>query len=316
MVLKVRFLKILFELRKLVKGGGFDHRNTLLLTGSPRSGTTWLAQIFHKAGGSCLINEPLSLGIPFVRQAGLEWRTYLKPNEINYKVFNLITGIFSGKYIGSVSLGLNSPSRMLNAKALILKSIRANRLIPWLLKNKINSKPIVYILRHPLAVVSSQLRHPHMGKPKQIPKFDRLFIMRNLPHLTYLLDKLSTEEEFRTLTWCIDQYVPLTCKSSDKLITVFYEKLIRDSETELHRILSHIGMSITKKHIKALNSPSPEARSWSANHRQATFEERIGIWKEHLTKGQVAHILDIVNAFQIKGYSERVEPDFSNICVG
>lgn len=55
----------------------FKAAETILLTSSPRSGSTWVGSMLAAARGVCLMIEPLRLNVPGVREAGCSWRTYV-----------------------------------------------------------------------------------------------------------------------------------------------------------------------------------------------------------------------------------------------
>ena len=49
-------------------------------------------------------------------------------------------------------------NNLLDTKQWIVKFCRANRMLPWMVEH-LDIRPPIYLLRHPCAVVSSQLRH-------------------------------------------------------------------------------------------------------------------------------------------------------------
>ena len=73
------------NLQKLFLSSRFfscDIEETVLLAGSPRSGTTWLLEVLAYANGYRAQNEAIELSrYQAAQKAGLEWRTYLGSKE-------------------------------------------------------------------------------------------------------------------------------------------------------------------------------------------------------------------------------------------
>jgi LPS sulfotransferase NodH len=57
-----------------------DLRDTIVVTGSPRSGTTWLLELLRALPGYKALNEPLMYE-EARHELGFSWRTYLNPKE-------------------------------------------------------------------------------------------------------------------------------------------------------------------------------------------------------------------------------------------
>ena len=56
--------------------------DTIVVAGSPRSGTTWLAELLRRLPGYKFLNEPLLLpNNPAAQEVGFEWRTHIAPTE-------------------------------------------------------------------------------------------------------------------------------------------------------------------------------------------------------------------------------------------
>jgi len=77
------FTKIIQCLDKTIfNNKKFDIKNTLVITGSPRSGTTWLMEILRVIPGYTSLFEPLNpIYFPESFETGFRSRTYLSPNK-------------------------------------------------------------------------------------------------------------------------------------------------------------------------------------------------------------------------------------------
>lgn len=160
----------------------YDTADTILLTGSPRSGTTWLGVILSISKGYAMITEPFHLSTPGLREAGFSWRTYVDPNSPWPSGKRVVGAILSGKNLNPGMLRDNSLMQLLLSKRLVIKSVRANRLLPWI-DQHYQLRGIVLIIRHPCAVVASQMAHPLFPQVHNIPDWDLYYVEHNLPHL-------------------------------------------------------------------------------------------------------------------------------------
>lgn len=292
----------------------FDPANTVLLTGTPRSGTTWLGEVFAASPEHCLIMEPLDLKMPGLRAAGFSPRTYIDPGAEWPEGRAIFEDLFRGKGVTLKLLGRNR-QKVLSAKGLVIKAIRANRLLPWLARH-FAIRGMIHIIRHPCAVVSSQMAHPEMGVWDRVRSFDRQYIEHRLPDVLSFANTLKTEEEFRALTWCLDQHAPLAASDSSGWIRISYETLVAGGEAELRRLFSALGLTVPPKTVSLLRENSSQVQSFSVDHTQASVEERLGIWKRRLDRDQVARILAVVEACGISGFGDGVMPAADQIGVG
>ena len=222
--------------------------------------------------------------------------------------------IFCGKNMPVETFYDSSYADLFLSKAFVIKCIRANRLLPWIIKH-FQLKGIIYLIRHPCAVISSQLLHHSFSENKRIFDHDQEFVEQNLPDLVPFLKALNTEEEWRAVMWSLDQYVPLKYAKRHDYMLLSYEKVVMDGLSELQRICSFLQLPMSDKSIGQLRVPSREAMGWSANHLTASVEERLLGWKYRLDKNQIERILAVVEAFGIQGFSDEVVPDVDSIKV-
>lgn len=290
---------------------GFDMANTVLLTGSPRSGTTWMGQVLSASREHCLIPEPLHLKMPGLREAGFSWRVYVDPDSEWPEGAAVFEDLFRGKGI-TVKLLYRNGRKVASCRGLVIKAVRANRLLPWLAR-RFALQGMILLIRHPCAVVSSQMAHAQMGLWDRVQDFDREYLERRLPHLLPFAARLKTEEEFRALTWSLDQHAPLAASDSAGWTRVSYEVLVAEGGAELRRLCSALGMRVSPEAVTMLAENSWQAQGFSADHTRASVEERLGVWKRRLDGDQVARILAVVEACGIRGFSDELMPVWDRI---
>lgn len=290
----------------------FDMANTVLLTGSPRSGTTWLGQVLSASPGYCLVTEPLHPKMPGLREAGFSWRIYVDPDAEWPEGRAIFERLFRGRGVTLKLLHRNWRS-LPSARGLILKAVRANRLLPWL-SGRFPIRGTILLIRHPCAAVSSQMAY-RMGRSTRVQDFNRDYLERRLPHVIPFANTLRTEEEFRALLWCCDQHAPLAAPEPTGWVRVSYEKLVAEGEPELRNVFSAVGLSVSADVLARFQANSFQAQDFSVDHTRASVEERLGVWKRRLDQGQIERILAVVEACGIRGFSEDVIPDYDRIGV-
>ena len=143
-----------------------DLRDTIVVTGSPRSGTTWLSELFRELPGYKMLNEPLNLNSSVLARDvdRLEWRTHLLPETAAPEVEDLLHRALTGRvaaphmwrFRASTAVGRLVETVM--NRNLVVKLIRAGRMLPWFSK-RFPVRTIVSIFRHPCAVVASQMNY-------------------------------------------------------------------------------------------------------------------------------------------------------------
>lgn len=137
-----------------------DHRYTIFVAGTGRSGTTWLANILNFRNEFRYIFEPFDAGRVEL-WIGLSSIQYLQPDEIDNRYLHAATAIVSGRYRSRWTDAFN---RRIISRRRLVKAIRANLLLRWLHAN-FPGIPIILLLRHPCAVVNSWL---HLDWPPSI----------------------------------------------------------------------------------------------------------------------------------------------------
>lgn len=165
LILKYSFSKIVTApiLSYLSKLGNIiqPQRNVkpILISGSPRGGTTWIAESIAKAIGSKrILWEPLQEGN--IHKKGLNFgkRPFITDeiiSERQRKFFDdLLEARFSNAHTVRLRENFGNAIQLLSSKRLVIKFVRGNGVLGWLAKEYKLPKPLV-IIRHPCAVISS-----------------------------------------------------------------------------------------------------------------------------------------------------------------
>jgi hypothetical protein len=288
----------------------------ILIFGNSRGGTTILAELFLNRNRA-VIWEPLMpnalkyYNADFVGNLGNI--PYIAPEVFWSDANDFFTKLFGGIYLSSAMFKYNlKDNDYWNPNQVIMKFCRGNALLPWLCNN-FDIKPI-YLIRHPLAVVSSQLQHMNFRGYKvhadtmsyQNGKYLKLFEM----YRDQIRNIRSIEEMF-AVWWCLSNAGPLIINEANrKWITVSYEMLIKQPEFEYERVTSHTGNSFSSDYLLKLKRPSASS---IAGFKDFEKGNQLSVWRNHLSRGQIKLILNKVYQFGFTMYSDKSEPDYTKL---
>jgi hypothetical protein len=342
-------IKIIQHLDKIIfNSKKFEIKDTIVLTGSPRSGTTLLMEILGVIPGYKGLFEPLNpVYFPEAAKLGFQSRTYLPPNENWLKGEKYLRKIFTGDLVYDSSwlekgdyakqnfnsivssyLDQLKPEKLMHqllGNKLIVKFVRLNRMLPWVAE-RFQLHSMILIIRHPCAVVASRFKpgqkllpgvSPNV-KPFPTPKelFDEASKIEGLDNgLLNRLKEIKTREEIIATSWCLDNYVPLSSPKPCPWTVVIYERLIKDGEKEITRLFKEIGeKNIPRSAFRRLKIPSYVTQK--NDHKIVTkVDVQLSKWKKSLSEKQIERILSIVSAFGLDFYTKDLEPDYGNIFI-
>lgn len=268
-----------------------DLRRTLLLAGSGRSGSTWLAEAITRGGRYRLMFEP------FHPEEGplaahLLAGQYVDPSSRDPALLDGARAILTGRVRHRRVDSLNTcrfPDRRL------IKDNSCTNLVPWLVE-QFPDVPIVYLLRHPFAVANSRTRlgwrpllrdfsaqtaiweGPFAGRRDELAKFGR------------------TENMFlrHVLSWCLENAIPLQLPPGAMHI-VFYERAALDPEGEFARLTAFLG-----EEGRALPEDlgKASATTWRSAKATAVDASRsVNEWQHTIDEGHRRDALAILEAF-------------------
>ena len=305
-------------IKKLLYSDSYHIEDTIILTSSPRSGSSWLAEAWKNLGYD-LINEPLFLTrYPDSVKAGYDWRTFIPPNEKDSLRYNYMNQVLTGQ-AGYVNLtkdfkGLFPTPKQFRKRKLFIKFVRANRLLSWL-TNSFNVRGSILLVRHPCAVVSSQIA---MGErensawkyysadqtnPKQLYGGDLPSSI--IDKYENALGKVKSRAGHLAVVWSFDNLMPLRLYPAHHAVIVSYETLLGNATKELARIYKELGGD--EKKVQALNLDTPSLTA-SPDYRQGNAAKQLTKWKDQLTSSEIDEILAVVHEFDINWYTDDILP--------
>lgn len=272
--------------------------DSFILAGSGRSGTTWISAIIAANPNTRVVFEPFD-GRRVPEARNLPLRPYARPDG-NYPEWH--------HFVKQVLLGNieNEWTKRQNhrwwATRRLVKAIRANLMLGWISKQF--DVPIVFMTRHPCAVVSSRMKlkwDSHLDVFVEQPELVEDYLD---PFMT-LINGAKSEIEKHTIMWCVENLIPLSQMQANNWLFCTYEGLVAEPEAEAKRILNGLGIRQTQFNQKAIYRVSQVSRPDSAiaNERNPLTE-----WQKHLSAAEVKTIIDLVQAFRIGLYDEDIYP--------
>ncbi|MFW6023540.1 MAG: hypothetical protein ACOC9O_02230 [Myxococcota bacterium] len=286
--------------------------DALTIAGVPRGGTTWLAELLGSMPGTTTLWEPLRRGVR-ATPLGFGWRPHI-PEDVEWPAAEqLFRDLWTGRCLHPELLpGVTGP-QLLRTRRWLLKFCRLNRLLPWL-TNRLPIRPPILLVRHPCAVVASQLR---FGAWDHVPS--RYRIPQTPYHEVYerwhdILHSLSTREEVLAATWCLDHWFPLTHPRHDRSwIGCSYEALALNPTEELQRLSRRLDLRFPREVYERTDRPSRTVRPGSPILRGQRREQLSG-WRRTLSSQQIDRVLRTVDRFGLSDvYTDALEPNYERI---
>jgi hypothetical protein len=276
--------------------------NSILIAGTARSGTTWLADIIASQIPCRIMFEP------FHSEMVMEFRPfhyfqYMRPAQDNKELCEYCTNVFTGNIKDK---WIDRHIHHLNPRYRLIKDIRANLFLKWISDN-FPQVPILFIVRHPCAVVLSRMRLAWATDTDIAPLLEQTNLVDD-----YLSDKMeiihrsNTDEEKHAVIWCISNLVPIKQFNSDGLNIVFYENLCLQPEVEIPKIFKAIKHEYQNSVFDQIKKPS---RTITRNSAIITGEDKVTHWQSELSAKQIHKIFSIIEDFDLSYiYGDSAKP--------
>jgi len=229
-------------------------------------------------------------------------------DEFDVELFNYLNSVFSGEVLNDWTAKFISFFKILNKNSYVIKFCRANLMLNWILKIFLIKKSIL-LIRHPLAVISSQLKHGVWKNVKPPYIFQDEF-KKNFPKIVENLKGVNEQEEILAVNWAIETLIPLLNPKPYPFILTSYEKLVLEKAKELKRILLLLDINTVKDLQLLLNRPSKTTRE---NSNVFIGDNLLCTWKKYLSKKQIKNILNVINKVGIDFYDIDLEPDYQRM---
>jgi Sulfotransferase family len=183
----------------------------------------------------------------------------------------------------------------------VIKLIRSNMMLSWL-RASFNAR-IVFVIRHPVAVVLSQLRSRRWWNP-----YDYIDRYRSDSDLLGTLDAKTKhlllhsidDVEAYALCWCIENKVALEQVQKCGIPIVHYELLLLEGFPEWQRIVSALEL----KQVPGEQLVSqPSQQTWGQKATDVTRLRRHDSWMDDIDETILARIQRILDATSMTIYT-------------
>lgn len=281
-----RFRKIL--VRNLYVPARVDPARSIIVAGSGRSGTTWISEIINFDNRYRFIFEPIRPEVlPILKD--MSHKQYLRPENNDQVFLDPIDKILHGRIRNAY---LDKHNMRFFARQALIKIIRGHLLLCWIHRHY-PMIPIVFLLRHPCAVVNSKIR---IGwDTEELESFlDQEDLVRD--HLSPFVEEIrgaSSEFERHIFIWCIENYVVLRQFPASGMLIMFYEDLCEAPETEVPRLFSYLGRDVDERALRFVQRQSATATRY---HSPLTRRD-IGSWVQHISADQIESCVRILALF-------------------
>jgi hypothetical protein len=287
---------------KLYRDSNRDLHKSILVAGTARSGTTWLGDILASQLNGRIMFEPFhSRKVKAFNQ--YHYFHYMRPDEKDEALADFCQRVFSGDIRDK---WIDNYIEVLRPQYRVIKEIRANLWLKWI-HNQFPQVPILFIIRHPCAVVLSRMTlnwdtdrdiEPFLAQPKLLEDFlgQKMDVIRDA----------KSPEEKHAVIWCVSNLIPLQQFQKEELNVIFYENLCIQPEAEVARLFQSIQLDYHNSLFTALEAPSTTTVLSSAI---VTGANRVNSWQNKLTSRQIDNILSVVRAFGLDYlYGDSITP--------
>jgi hypothetical protein len=295
--------------------GRCDPRETIVIAGTPRGGTTLVLEALSHLEGYKGANEPDIL--TYARAHGFTHRTFMAPGQRHERREAYLERVLSGQLTSYApwqlkgGTGLARMRELASARKLVVKFCRINRMLQWF-EGRFEVRRTVLVIRHPCAAVASMLQHGAWKDVMNAMRPGRPLDLAGLPaelreRFQPLVDAVETPEDALAVAWCIDNYVPLLHFDEHPWILLPYERLIRRKDQEVRRLAQAFGLPYDARIVAALDRPSSSTRTRPERDAMAQLTK----WTASLSPGQVARILRFVEQAGLSHlYGSGPEPEY------
>jgi hypothetical protein len=311
--------KIIRKIRLVFKGSiasfcfkalhkkGFKTNESLLICGSIRSGSTWLAELISELDGHIQVFEPMHPEyVPLAGQVIPTRNMYVPQKAAWPEGVSFFEKVMSGKQINFWTASQMPLNKIFKTKRIVVKVVRANLMLDWITHN-VDILPPALVIRHPCAIIASQL---NKGWPPSRKLLLENSYLDKYPDIRLQCAALSKPEELAALAWCIRYHAPLSAEKPYGFILICYEQLVRNGEQELKKLFDAWQLPLDEKVINRLNVPSDTVENDS---QIVSGKDPLAGWKNKLSSQQVDSILAVLTIFKLDFYSHDLEPHYEKL---
>lgn len=227
-----------------------DPSNAALLLSSPRSGSTWLAELVTYRQRGRIIFEPFEC---------LRRGQFIPPDDeapVFSQVFDdVIRGRVRGTWVDQIR-ATSLPTWRL------VKEVKGTNLLRWVVHHR-PGLPVIYLLRHPMASCYSE-QVLQWNDRLEATLADHALLDGPLapwaPAMRHHAARANSFER-RLLQWCADNLMAIHAPPANgEVLFVFYEDLVMSPATILSEIAAFLGRPFEPRAVERVEKPSRMTR--------------------------------------------------------
>ena len=278
-------------LRRLFTDVQRDPAASIIVAGVARSGTTWLAELLRSQASLRIMFEPFNTrNVEAFRE--FHFHTYRRPEGEDLELEKFTRAVLSGAIRDPQ--WIDRQVDCLFPRGRIIKDVRICLFLRWIQK-RFPQVPIVFVVRHPCAVVAS---HVKLGWSTDVD-VDSMLQQRELvedflePHLDTIHARTQAHERTAIL-WCVNNLVVSKQFEGHGLTALFYEHLVEDPAESIPELFRAAGKDFSPSLFQRLSRPSLTTHLGSD---VLSGTRDLMSWTQELSPGQINDVMAIVEAF-------------------
>lgn len=288
-------------------------KDVVLISGSGRSGTSWLANICNVHNEFRYLFEPLNPDASDDKAVELDWLiSEQSAAEQHHYLEQLLLGDINSAWI-------SSRNKKWFARRRLIKEIRSNLMLPWIGTHYPWVKT-VWIIRNPLSVAASRktlsVNKNWVWKPSLQQLLSEDAIKSHLNDQQYdLLSKLVGQGVVQETIgdWCINNLLlPQQWPSlkTDQLYPVFYEELVQNTEMVIGGLFAYLDIKYDDSVLRF-----SQARSETCRRSDDDLKNKVTVkdWQQVLTEQEQMQSMDVLNQMGIKTLYPNACVDLNNV---
>ena len=265
-----------------------DPSAAVLVAGTGRSGTAWVANIINYANEYRYVFEPFNpLKTPEIRH--FRYRQYLRPSEENPAYVLPARLVLSGAVRNA---WVDQFNRRVISRRRVIPEIRANLMLKWL-RNRFPDTPIVWLMRHPCADANSRMQLGWQTHVDEILSQPQL-VDDHLGEFREHIEGARSDFEKHIFLWCIENYVPFRQLAPYDAHVAYYESFCERPKFEFDRLFNYLKRHYSRDVFSQLYRPTMLSREESAI---VTGSSLIDAWRKSVTEAQVERAVEILGLF-------------------
>ena len=243
--------------------------SSLLVSGTPRSGSTWLANLLIEFLRFRLIFEPIALGEGEMQR--YEYR-YLRTTDPDPYLRSRLESLLTGREPDP-----SARNRQVLARGRLVKGVATNLLLGWF-RQQFPTVPVVFTVRHPLLVVGSYMKMSWLT-PKQPAHWltQEELMADHLEPFRRTIESAVTPLRRSAVEWCVLNYVPKRAENRQDWIQVRYEDLVLEPELTLANIVRQLGIPDRGFRWSRISAPSHTAETSVGDRATLVDTARSGL---------------------------------------